>query len=62
MATHTQTDPRYGWVLVAGGMLSIAFQATIFFAVEGDAVVVLTVLPTSRDPAEWQRSRPDRGT
>ncbi len=34
----------------------------VYFTVDGDAVVVLTVLHTSRDPAEWQRQRPTRGT
>ena len=38
------------------------FPYGVYFAVDGDAVVVLTVLHTSRDPAEWQRRRPTQGT
>ena len=33
------------------------FPYAVYFAVEGDVVVVLTVLHASRDPAEWQRRR-----
>ena len=29
----------------------------VYFAVEGDILVVLTALHVSRDPAEWQRRR-----
>ena len=29
----------------------------VYFAIEGDVVVVLAVLHASRDPAEWQRRR-----
>jgi sugar phosphate permease len=43
------TDPRYGWVLVAGGMLSIAFQATIFFAM----ALLLVAIP---DDTGWSRA------
>lgn len=49
MATHSATDPRYGWVLVAGGMLSIAFQATIFFAM----ALLLVAIP---DDTGWSRA------
>lgn len=31
------------------------FPYAVYFAVEGDLVVVLAVLHASRDPAEWQR-------
>ena len=31
------------------------FPYAVFFAVEDDVIVVLTVLHTSRNPAEWQR-------
>ena len=31
------------------------FPYAVFFAVEGEIIVVLAVLHTSRDPAEWQR-------
>ena len=33
------------------------FPYAVYFAVEGDVVVVLAVLHVSRDPAEWQRRR-----
>jgi len=38
------------------------FPYGVYFAVDGDAIVVLTVLHASRDPAEWQRRRPGRGS
>jgi toxin ParE1/3/4 len=31
------------------------FPYAVYFAVEGDFVVVLAILHVSRDPAEWQR-------
>jgi len=31
------------------------FPYAIYFSVEGEAIVVLAVLHTARDPAEWQR-------
>jgi predicted MFS family arabinose efflux permease len=46
---HATTDPRYGWVLVAGGMLSIAFQATIFFMM----ALLLVAIP---DDTGWSRA------
>ena len=49
MVSHAATDPRYGWVLVAGGMLSIAFQATIFFAM----ALLLVAIP---DDTGWSRA------
>ena len=33
------------------------FPYAVYFAVEGDVVVVLAVLHAGRDPAEWQRRR-----
>ena len=33
------------------------FPYAMYFAIEGDVVVVLAVLHASRDPAEWQRRR-----
>jgi len=49
LATHVPTDPRYGWVLVGGGMLTIAFQATIFFAM----ALLLVAIP---DDTGWSRA------
>lgn len=33
------------------------FPYAVYFAVEGDVIVVLAVLHASRDPVEWQRRR-----
>jgi plasmid stabilization system protein ParE len=33
------------------------FPYAVYFAIEGDVVVVVAVLHASRDPAEWQRRR-----
>jgi plasmid stabilization system protein ParE len=33
------------------------FPYAVYFAVEGDFIVVLAVLHASRDPVEWQRRR-----
>ena len=33
------------------------FPYAVYFAIEGDVVVVVAVLHASRDPAEWQRLR-----
>ena len=33
------------------------FPYAVYFAVEGDVIVVLAVLHVSRHPAEWQRRR-----
>lgn len=33
------------------------FPYAVYFALEGDAVVVVAVLHASRDPAGWQRLR-----
>ncbi len=33
------------------------FPYAVYFAVEGDVIVVLAVLHVSRDPAEWQGRR-----
>jgi plasmid stabilization system protein ParE len=31
------------------------FPYAVYFAIEGDIVIVVAVLHASRDPAEWQR-------
>ncbi len=33
------------------------FPYAVYFAVEGDVIVVLAVLHASRDPVEWQRRK-----
>jgi plasmid stabilization system protein ParE len=33
------------------------FPYAVYYAVEGDLVIVLALLHASRDPAEWQRRR-----
>lgn len=35
------------------------FPYAVYFVVDDDDVVILAVLHTSRDPATWQRRRPD---
>ncbi len=37
--------------------LAHRFPYAVYFAVEGEVIVVLAVLHVSRDPAEWQRRR-----
>src|SRR6185436_1088274 len=49
VVARTTTDPGYGWVLVGSGMLTIAFQATIFFAM----ALLLVAIP---DDTGWSRS------
>ena len=46
-------DLRFG---IRRGLLR-RFPYAVYFAVEGDVVVVLAVLHVARDPAEWQRRR-----
>lgn len=48
-------DQRHG---IRRAMLR-RFPYAVYFAIEEDIVVVLAVLHASRDPAEWQRRRPD---
>ena len=33
------------------------FPYAVYFAIEGDVVIVVAVLHASRDPAQWQRLR-----
>jgi plasmid stabilization system protein ParE len=33
------------------------FPYAVFFAIEGDSIVIARVLHTSRNPGEWQRGR-----
>lgn len=35
--------------------LTRRFPYAVFFSVEGETIVILAVLHTARDPAEWQR-------
>ena len=37
------------------------FPYAVYFAIDGDVVVVLAVLHVSRAPTEWQRRRDDPG-
>jgi nitrate/nitrite transporter NarK len=43
------TEPRYGWVLVAGGLVSIGFQSAIFFS----NALLLVAIP---DESGWSRA------
>src|SRR5919199_1109973 len=46
---HHLADPRYGWVLVAGGLVSTGFQAAIFFAM----ALLLAAIP---EDTGWSRA------
>ena len=35
--------------------LTRRFPYAVYFAVEGESIVIVAVLSTARDPAEWQR-------
>jgi toxin ParE1/3/4 len=35
--------------------LTRQFPYAIYFSIEGDTILILAVLHTARDPAEWQR-------
>lgn len=53
-------DGPFKYMLIRSGIrraLLRRFPYAVYFAVEEDVIVVLTVLHASRDPAEWQRRR-----
>jgi hypothetical protein len=47
---------REGYNRIVAGPLR-RFPYAVYFATEGDIVVVVAVLHARRDPAEWQRPR-----
>jgi nitrate/nitrite transporter NarK len=47
--SHRGGDPRYGWVLVAGGVFSIALQAAVYFSIG----LLIIAMP---DDTGWSRT------
>ena len=60
-ATYNRiADGPLKYLLIRSGIrraLLRRFPYAVYFAVEGDVLVVLTVLHASRDPADWQHGR-----
>ena len=57
-AYHRILDHPFGYQDLRSGIrraLTHRFPYAIYFSVEGEAVVIVAVLSTARDPAEWQR-------
>ena len=57
---HRIADGPLKYLELRGGIrraLLRRFPYAVYFAIEGDVVVMVAVLHASRDPAEWQRRR-----
>jgi len=57
---YLPTNPRRTfWISgIASGIrraLTRRFPYAVYFSIEGETIVVVAVLHTARDPAEWQR-------
>ena len=51
-------DHPFGYQELRSGIrraLTRRFPYAVYFAVEGETIVIVAVLSTARDPAEWQR-------
>jgi plasmid stabilization system protein ParE len=51
-------DHPFGYQDIRSGIrraLTRRFPYAVYFSVEGETIVVVAVLSTARDPAEWQR-------
>jgi len=51
-------DHPFGYQDLRSGIrraLTRRFPYAVYFAVEGESIVIVAVLSTARDPAEWQR-------
>jgi plasmid stabilization system protein ParE len=51
-------DHPFGYQELRSGIrraLTHRFPYAVYFAVEGESIVIVAVLSTARDPAEWQR-------
>ena len=51
-------DHPFGYQELRSGIrraLTRRFPYAVYFAVEGESIVIVAVLSTARDPAEWQR-------
>ena len=57
-AYHRILDHPFGYQDLRSGIrraLTRRFPYAVYFAVQGETVVILAVLGTARDPAEWRR-------
>ena len=57
-AYHRILDHPRGYQDLRSGIrraLTRRFPYAIYFSVEGETIVIVAVLSTARDPAEWQR-------
>jgi toxin ParE1/3/4 len=51
-------DHPFGYQDIRSGIrraLTRRFPYAVYFSVEGETIVIVAVLSTARDPAEWQR-------
>jgi plasmid stabilization system protein ParE len=62
-ATYARVvDIPFGYQNLRSGIrraLLRRFPYAVYFSLDEDVIVILAVLHTSRDPAEWQRRRPE---
>jgi len=57
-AYHRILEHPFGYQDLRSGIrraLSRRFPYAVYFSVEGETIVIVAVLSTARDPAEWQR-------
>lgn len=57
-AYHRILDSPLGYQELRSGLrraLTRRFPYAVYFSIEGEVIVVVAVLHTARDPAEWQR-------
>jgi len=57
-AYHRIVDHPFGYQDLRSGIrrvLTRRFPYAVYFSVEGEIIVIVAVLSTARDPAEWQR-------
>jgi plasmid stabilization system protein ParE len=57
-AYHRIVDYPFGYQDLRSGIrraLTRRFPYAVYFSVEGETIVIVAVLSTARDPAEWQR-------
>ena len=57
-AYHRILDHPFGYQDLRSGIrrgLTRRFPYAVYFSVEGETIVIVAVVSTARDPAEWQR-------
>lgn len=57
-AYHRILDNPLGYQKLRSGIrrgLTRRFPYAVYFSIEGEIIVIVAVLHTARDPAEWQR-------